>query len=279
MSYLFKPENIKKILFEGVQDIVTSLCPEDLSTTPADRSFRCDCHLHREILFIIEGESLFMLNGMTYQTRPGTAFFLNNWEPHSYCYRQDDHNVLHLWLYLSLEKIYGSLLHTDQNGHHARIGKYVHLGSDLHRLLNRRWNQLEQKAPCSAVFRDQLLRSTFNAVLEEFALLQFSLVESAPEQISDISVFLHNYIKSVNGRDCSLEQLEKLTGYSRFYLSRLFKKHWRITVGDYINQIRLEFVKEAMKREMKQKEIAYELGFSSPATFWFWLNKNKGVEN
>jgi AraC-like DNA-binding protein len=46
-----------------------------------------------------------------------------------------------------------------------------------------------------------------------------------------------------------------------------------MTVGEYINKVRLEYVRNALKRGVRQKEMAYELGFSSPTAFWNWFRK------
>jgi AraC-like DNA-binding protein len=78
-----------------------------------------------------------------------------------------------------------------------------------------------------------------------------------------------------NARDCSLSRLEKISGYSRYYLSHRFREYEGCTIGEYIDKIRIQYTIEAMKRGLRQKEIAFELGFSSPSNFWTWVQKHR----
>ena len=83
------------------------------------------------------------------------------------------------------------------------------------------------------------------------------------------------YIRMSNGRDCSLRRLEKISGYSKYYLAHRFARSEGCTIGKYIDKIRVQYTREAMKRGLRQKEIAYELGFSTPSNFWNWLQKHR----
>jgi AraC-like DNA-binding protein len=275
MSDQTDKHDVKEVLLAGARQVFTTCCPEEFPEDRADDSFKPDRHLHREILFILHGESRFLLNGLVYDARPGVAFLLNKWEVHSYGYRKDDHDLLHLWIHFSDDRMYGSLVRVSCAGQYRPAGSHMNFNEDLHQLLKRRWNMLEKIPECDSGVKDLLIKPVLNIVFEEFAMFQFGMIEYPKENTSDITVFLRNYIRNTNGRGCSLENLEKLSGYSRFHLTRLFREQCGKTIGEYINDIRLHFVKEADKRGLKQKEIAVELGFSSPAAFWYWLQKHK----
>ena len=90
---------------------------------------------------------------------------------------------------------------------------------------------------------------------------------------------LKRYIRMSNARGCSLEHLEKVSGYSRFYLSHRFRECEGCTIGEYIDKIRVQYTVEAMKRGLRQKEISFELGFSTPSNFWIWLRKHRDIIN
>ncbi len=268
-------DKIREILLAGADRIISTRCPGELSTVGADDSFRADRHPHREILFILHGESLFMLNGFVYRAAPGTAFLLDKWETHSYGYRKADRDLLHLWIHFNENRMYGSLTHVGCAGQYHPIGAHMNFNKDLNQLINRRWDMLLKMGECPVETKNLLIKPPLDIVLEEFAMFQFGLIDYPEENTSDIIVFLRNYIRNTNGRNCSLENLEKLSGYSRFHLSRLFREHNGKTIGEYIDEVRLHFTREAQKRGLKQKELASELGFSSPGTFWSWLRKHK----
>ena len=84
---------------------------------------------------------------------------------------------------------------------------------------------------------------------------------------------VQNYIEINYGRNSSIAELEKFSGYNRYYLMRLFKAQTGFTILQYINQIRKRVAEDALKRNISQKEIAYQLGFFSPAAFWLWKKR------
>ncbi len=261
---------IRAVLTGGVTKVITTLCPDEISEIYADNTYRIDRHIHREILFILLGECTFMLGGRVYMATPGTAFFLNEWEPHSNGYRADDRDLIHLWVHFQKDHIYANMVQVGYQGRYSKYGKYININNDLRQLLLRRWHMLENMGSCDAATQKLLLCSPLNSLLEEFILHKYNLIAESNHDSRDIVLFLSNYIKHANGRDCSLGQLEKLSGYSRFYISRLFREKSGMTIGEYINDVRMLFAEEAKSRGMKQKEIASELGFSSPAAFWYW---------
>ncbi len=268
-------DEIKETLLAGAEEIITTRCPEEISELQADDSFSPDRHLHREILFILQGESQFMLNGRVYRARPGTAFLLNKWEVHSYGYRKDDRDLIHLWLHFNDDRMFGSLTYIGCAGQYHSAEAHMTFSKDLHQLLLRRWEMLDKIPVCSPDAKNLLMKPPLDIVLDEFAMFQFSMIDFPAENTSDIAIFLRNYIRNANGRNCSLENLESLSGYSRFHLSRLFREQCDQTIGEYINEVRMRFVQEAHRRGLKQKEIADELGFSSPSAFWYWYQKHK----
>ena len=121
------------------------------------------------------------------------------------------------------------------------------------------------------------LRGPLEAILDEISFFLFHDGQS-PEttEKSDIVIeSLKRYIRMSNARDCSLNRLEKISGYSRYYLSHRFREYEGCTIGEYIDKIRIQYTIEAMKRGLRQKEISFELGFSSPSNFWTWLQKHR----
>jgi len=264
-------EEIRKNLLEGVQRVICSSSSEEAFTVTGIETFRQHRHVRREILFVLQGESSFLLNGKIYPALPGTVFLLNKWESHCVEYRTDDHDLLHLWIYFSSTGASASLFYVGCRGEFWPLGRYIHFDREFLYFINHRWDILDKSTDSPTI---SLMSSVINSLLEEFALRQFEQ-EHTSHYIgndTDITVFLLNYIKTANGRNCSLEQLERLCGYSRFHMASLFKKRQGKTIGDYIAEVRLEFVEEAQRRGMKQKEIAGELGFASPASFCYWLH-------
>ena len=72
-----------------------------------------------------------------------------------------------------------------------------------------------------------------------------------------------------------VEELEKRFNRDRSYLSRLFKKAYGITIGEFIDRNREQYTATALARGMTQKEIAAQLGFSSASAFWLWRKRRE----
>ena len=61
----------------------------------------------------------------------------------------------------------------------------------------------------------------------------------------------------------SLDEIAKLSGYSKYHFCRIFKRLSEKTVIEYINTIRIEKAKELLKDStLTIMEISYEVGFS-----------------
>lgn len=64
----------------------------------------------------------------------------------------------------------------------------------------------------------------------------------------------------------ALQELADLCRISARHLNRAFKASRGVTIGSYVNEIRIEHAKTLL-RERSIKEVAFDLGFSSPSAF------------
>ena len=90
---------------------------------------------------------------------------------------------------------------------------------------------------------------------------------------------MKQYIQAAHGAHCSLDEIEQYTGYNKFYFSHLFKVKTNLTIGEYINDVRLRYTAEAETYGIKQKDIASVIGFSSISAFYQWKKRYKNKIN
>lgn len=270
-------ELLKQHFSQGVKNIITGHSPGEISGECS--SFSSSTHPQRELFYVLEGNSRYMLNGKVFQAEPGTFFLIDHWEPHAFGYRKQDHDLIHLWLHVSDHDhiIGGDFLTVGLGGEFNAISQRVRLPMELHQFLIRRWNSLCEESAVTEDMIQEFLLGPLNAILDE---IFFSLFHPSPggepsEKSDSIIESLKRYIRMSNARDCSLSRLEKISGYSRYYLSHRFREYEGCTIGEYIDKIRIQYTIEAMKRGLRQKEISFELGFSSPSNFWTWLQKHR----
>lgn len=106
--------------------------------------------------------------------------------------------------------------------------------------------------------------------------------------IVDILKYLNNNINS----KISIDELSKIFMYDKAYLMRLFKKKLKITIIDYINQIRIHNSIKQLKDNNNLLNIALNNGFNSleyfsetfknitgvnPSTFRKFLNLDRNI--
>lgn len=268
-------DTLKKVLRHGVKKLIC------VNSSPGDGGnifeFRSSTHPVREICFVVEGESRYMFNGSVYDASPGTAFLIDSWVPHAFGYRQIDNGLLHLWMHFSPDnsRLQGAhFIRVGLNGEYRIEFKRINFVPDFGKQLIARWNKLNEVKIFSPETACDHLLQPLNSVLDE-VLFQLTHDEKPATGEKQIVESIKKHIQMANGKDCSYQQLEKVSGYSSFYLAHLFRKSEEISIGDYIDQVRLDYTAAAFKRGLKQKEIAFELGFSSPSNFWNWLKKHR----
>lgn len=266
-------EQIYEVLRVGV---IKFCCPfsgyEQKMNAPARRKLE-HRHSNRELLFVLDGESQLVLGDGVYELSRGSAVLIDSWIPHSLRRNDAGGNLLHLWFYFSNNSIYARLYQVQEHGQHNMIGRVFLLPSYVHELFLCRWSQWKDEEHKNQKTVSYYLHTPFACLLEE---VLFQMHRKGPQlgcsgMVDDIKL----YIKSQNGHRCSLGSLEKIFGYNCFYLAHKFKHSTGVTIGSYINQVRLAYTEEAMEKGLRQKEISYNLGFSSPSAFWKWYHKNR----
>lgn len=256
-----------------LKKIITGYSAAD-SDEPGE-DFLSSSHPQQEICYAIKGRCSFMLNNRVFEMHPGTIILIDKWVPHSFGYRKQDQDLLHLWIHIQKES-FAVQLQVNEGGKYIVASSVVSVADEYRKILLRRWTALKKLSVITDAVTDEYMHSPLTGLLDEIRF-QFDVCGREPlESRRDLLIEeLKRHISMSNARNCSLKHLEDISGYSRFYLSRRFREYENCTIGDYIDKIRENYTAEAMKNGMLQKEIAYELGFSSPSNFWIWLNKHR----
>ena len=80
--------------------------------------------------------------------------------------------------------------------------------------------------------------------------------------------FVIKYIDKNYMYDISLDTLAKVSGYSKFYFSKIFYKYTNSTIPDYINRRRIRAAEQLLSRKnLSITDIALQTGFTSITTF------------
>ena len=251
--------------------VICSATPDsDVRAARPGDGFAIDLHGQREMLFVLDGRSSFLYRDRVWNLAPGTLIAIEPWERHAFGYRPRDTGLLHLWMHLEPDRISGTCLGIAKGRTEARESFGAIVGTAFS-YLAKRWTDASGERDATA--RGQVLRHVCEMAMLEFALSRRT-ENLSPDPADEVAAIVEDYIERRHGRDCSLEKLERLTGYSRFHLSRLFHRQRGITIGQAITASRLRFLSDAEAQGLKQCSIAEALGFSSPSAFCLWKRRN-----
>ncbi len=254
--------------------VICSATPDsDIRAARPEDGFAIDLHGQREMLFVLDGRSSFLYRDRVWNLVPGTLVAIEPWERHAFGYRPRDTGLLHLWLHLGPDRISGACLGIANGRVEARESFGAIFGTAFS-YLAKRWT--EASGERDVAIRRQVLRHVCEMTLLEFALCR-RMQDASPNPAGEVAAIVEDYIARRHGRDCSLEKLERLTGYSRFHLSRLFHRQRGTTIGQAIAASRLRFLADAEAQGLKQCSIAEALGFSSPSAFCLWKRRNRSA--
>jgi AraC-like DNA-binding protein len=232
-------------------------------------------HQAVEFLYVIHGTCDFFFNNSILTIRPGDMIIIDSFIHHSMGYSKHDHDLIHLWGCLTEDDFYTNIYSIKQPGTGGFLIplSYQPLPIPLKTLFENRMNALKDLPKITNEYVDAYLRAICNMMLDEAA---FTL-EHGPEKRNHhvLSSKIKAFVRSTNGKNCSLASLEHLCGLSRYYISHCFQQDTGTTIGEYINTVRLNFTLTARKRGMRYKEIAAELGFASLNSFWNWKRQYK----
>lgn len=234
--------------------------PEVPDLSPAPLPIHLERHPLSEVLCQFSGSSHYFLNGEDLALSAGDCCLISPWIPHQYGFREDDSEGVQLWFHTH-QMTFALLQHSADGSFHC-IAK-GRLPQEYTVLLKRQEKEFRND------HNTERVRIFFSLLLKEVELE----LKRPDRNRTGLAEDLQHIIRSRNGVNCSLAELERRTGYSRSHISHLFQQTCGMTVGAFINMVRLDFTREALAYGMTQKEISGELGFSSPAAFWQWYRK------
>ena len=235
-------------------------------------------HQHREILFVLKGQSEFPLNHKLFTVKAGDVVLVDRWIAHCARYLPSDRNLVYLWFFLFPSRVMVLVHQVDAAGKVSYALKWVEIASALEPVISRRWDELNKLPPEKALENLELfLKEPLAMLLDELRFYLYMNRRKAEKIPRDRGIVnsIQRIIEAQNGRDCSLAQLEKFTGFNRFYISHLFKEAYHVSIGEYINRVRMKFYGSAREQGLNYKQIAFELGFKSTSSLSTWVRKNK----
>lgn len=240
------------------------------------QKFELHCHSNHELIYILQGEGKYVVEGVEYPLRPHTLLLMHPYEYHYVCPKEDetyDRVVIHFD---------ADILPSFLQEHPMlceRYGNYFPLKSITNPL----------RGACELL--DSLVSLTnggfdHNHEAEAFAratVVQILLLltrETPEKTISEESDTVLRVIEYLNAHLCenlSLEEISKEFFVSKYHLSRMFHQQTGASIFTYLNTKRMVLAEELIANGENATAVALKLGFRDYSTFYRAYRKQMGV--
>ena len=227
-------------------------------------------HNYHEILVGISGNYPYYFNGACYNCKPGSIFLISPMLEHESYYTDTPMKLKHMWMNFASDNLLAAV--SEINGKKAKCllkKKIEYKAYNPEIEILEIWNSLlkaKEVSPSALLRLKVAICRLFIAIING---KQMTNCEYQEEIMIRARAFIReNFMKRI-----SLDYLANKMGYSKFHFINLFKRYHTVTVQEYIDQQRLKYVRTSLADKMSKKEIAHNLGFSSPSSFANWLSK------
>lgn len=231
-----------------------------------------------EVLIALDGAASVGLLGRVYPVTAGAVIIFGPNEPHSLGYPANAwQRFTHLWIeaFPDHHKV----------GFSIRIGRRYADTSQINVMLKTDQTHFPLDGYLSEVFRE---RSKEQAILRTRVVGAVSLVAAAVAErcetptVANTQAFQRDVIEAVTehirvtcGAHVALSDLARISGYSMYYLSRMFREQTGRTIHEYIDLCRQAKAKELSDAGQSRTRIADALGFSCLRSFIAWEKHQK----
>ncbi|MHC4873703.1 MAG: helix-turn-helix domain-containing protein [Planctomycetota bacterium] len=235
-----------------------------------------DSHFHIEILVGVEGNSEYSVDGKLFNVEPGTILIIESEHPHQAGYPKFYPDVTHIWISVFYKKVFARLARVVNGAMMRDFDEALFIYPHECGITDEFNNYESDSSELSESVRQLQVRGIVSHILALF--LRRVASDNKTKTVETREIVIHRiqqYIEANVGKDMSLDLLERIFGYSKFHLLRIFKKHAGMTVQEWIDTCRIEYTKQALKDGTSKKKISMDLGFSCPAAFSRWYARHK----
>ena len=230
-----------------------------------------DWHRHAgtDVMIVLGGNGRFGVEQCLYPARAGTVFFVRGDQEH---HKRYPPHIRALWISVLGDSALCWLASLGQAGALLKQTEPVTLGSaELGLNLDQAMAALNRSDLPARLLRVRalvLIQTLVTGIVEWGYSNQAKEGRDRIQRQAVQAIMAH--IRLTGGAGVTLDSLTHVSGYSKYYLHRLFKKHAGQTVGQYIDCCRRDMERDLLARGQPRKAIAAVLGFSSPQAYSRW---------
>lgn len=123
------------------------------------------------------------------------------------------------------------------------------------------------------IVRDCLVLDFFSCLIAH----QTKLIPKSYQTVKPAIARVCDFLQAHYRENISLAELAKISGLSRFYLSRLFSREMGISLSAYQMQIRIDHAKKLLAKEIPIAQVASAVGFCDQSHFGCYFKRLLGT--
>ncbi len=241
-------------------------------------------HPYYEIYYLISGNVTYVIEGKSYELKPGDIILVNNGELHKSITKPAT-VYERILIYISPEFIARHVTENtnlftcfeQRNGHKSNL---LRPNLDMKDNIKNIIFKLE-KLQSDKNFGDEILRDIY--IIELLVYLNKTYLNIKREDLEtdiDYDENIESILNYINGNldnDLSLETVSKMFHIDKYQLLRTFKKNIGYTIHQYIHLKRLLLAKDLLSEDLSITEICSKCGFIDYSNFIRSFKKAYGM--
>lgn len=220
------------------------------------------------LIYTYDGAGYVEYEGKVYHLRSGDGILIDCRKPH--LYKTNGHVWEHCVLHFNgqrIQHIYDLFMESNDASFHETQN------SDFHNALETLIYTYSSLLPYWELQISSQLESLLVKIMTNTERYR-ETVNTLPETLK----YLVHYMESNYEKPLNIEYLAEFSGFSKFYLSRLFKKYLNTTPNEYLIQLRINEAKRILKASnLPSNKICKMIGIEDENYFYRLFRKKVGV--
>ena len=232
--------------------------------------FRPHYHDYYEIFIPLDGEAKHIVNGTQVELKKGCAVFIRPHDTHDYvCENGASYSMLNINFTQETANAVFDFLGAGFKVNRlleAELPPSVSLDEGEFEFLFSRMSEITSISEGDAErLKTELRALLFWLISVCFKRFRSSSDSSAPEWLTELRKALKNDGNFING----VSVIPSLCSKSREHIARCMKKHYGVSVSEYVNGLRLNYIANMLRHSDRNiLDIVYESGFNNVS----WAN-------
>ena len=229
--------------------------------SPAPEKFHNHLHDSYEILYVTRGRGRYVIEGNTYEMRPGSLIFVS---PYIYHSVEIDPSAPYERYIINYAPAQTAELSRIQDSFDMKEGSLFYTAASVSSSLPAVFEKIEQLGSIPKAHQ----AAYAHLILSEILILLSTADTTKAVESEALGARVIKYLNTHIERDLSLDKIAGHFFVSKYYLCRAFKQYNGISIHGYLTQKRVMYAKQLMESGETASGAAYRVGFGDYSAFY-----------